>query len=59
MDWRVLALVLMTPIAACAQGTGNDLFVMLGSDFDRPGLEPRANYKIGIGHTFRCRAPSD
>lgn len=28
----------------------NDLFVMAGSDFDRPGLLPRANYNIGIGH---------
>jgi hypothetical protein len=25
---------------------------MIGSDFDRPGLVPRANYNIGIGHTF-------
>jgi hypothetical protein len=25
---------------------------MLGSDFDRPGLLPKANYNIGIGHTF-------
>ena len=33
-------------------GTSTDLFVMLGSDFDRPGLVPRANYNIGIGHTF-------
>jgi hypothetical protein len=33
-------------------GTNNDLFVMFGSDFDRPGLVPRANYNIGIGHTF-------
>jgi hypothetical protein len=24
----------------------------VGSDFDRPGLVPRANYNIGIGHTF-------
>jgi hypothetical protein len=32
--------------------TSTDLFVMLGSDFDRPGLLPRANYNIGIGHTF-------
>jgi hypothetical protein len=30
----------------------NDLFVMAGSDFDRPGLLPRANYNIGIGHMF-------
>jgi hypothetical protein len=33
-------------------GTSTDLFVMFGSDFDRPGLLPRANYNIGIGHTF-------
>jgi hypothetical protein len=32
--------------------TTNDLFVMSGSDFDRPGLLPRANYNIGIGHMF-------
>jgi hypothetical protein len=33
-------------------GTNTDLFIMFGSDFDRPGLLPRANYNIGIGHTF-------
>ena len=33
-------------------GTSTDFFVMFGSDFDRPGLVPRANYNIGIGHTF-------
>jgi hypothetical protein len=33
-------------------GTSTDLFVGLGSGFDRPGLLPRANYGIGIGHTF-------
>jgi hypothetical protein len=33
-------------------GTSNDLFVMFGSDFDRPGLLPRANYNIGMGHTL-------
>jgi hypothetical protein len=33
-------------------GTSTDLFVMFGSDFDRPGLVPRANYNIGIGHTL-------
>jgi hypothetical protein len=33
-------------------GTSTDLFVMFGSDVDRPGLLPRANYNIGIGHTF-------
>ena len=35
-----------------ASGTSTDLFIMFGSDFDRPGLLPRANYNIGIGHTF-------
>jgi len=38
---------------ADASSTSTDLFVMVGSDFDRPGLLPRANYNIGIGHTFR------
>jgi hypothetical protein len=33
-------------------GTNTDLFVMLGSDFIRPGLDAKANYNIGIGHTF-------
>jgi hypothetical protein len=34
------------------EGTSNDLFIMLGSDFVRPGLLPKANDNIGIGHTF-------
>ena len=38
---------------ASASSTSTDLFVMIGSDFDRPGLLTRANYNIGIGHTFR------
>ena len=33
-------------------GATNDFFVMAGSDFDRPGLLPRANYSAGIGHMF-------
>jgi hypothetical protein len=33
-------------------GTSTDFFVMMGSDFVRPGLAPKANYNIGIGHTF-------
>jgi hypothetical protein len=43
-----------TPSAPAQEpaGTSTDLFVMIGSDFDRPGLVPRANYNIGIGHTF-------
>jgi hypothetical protein len=40
-----------TPAAESAD-TSTDLFVMFGSDFDRPGLVPRSNYNIGIGHTF-------
>jgi hypothetical protein len=38
--------------AAASAGTSTDFFVMPGSDFDRPGLVPRANLNIGIGHTF-------
>jgi hypothetical protein len=41
-----------TSSAEEAGGTSTDLFVMVGSDIDRPGLFPRANYNIGIGHTF-------
>ena len=37
---------------ADTSSTSTDLFVMIGSDFDRPGLLPRASYNIGIGHTF-------
>ena len=33
-------------------GTSTDFFLMLGPDFDRPGLAPKANYNIGLGHTF-------
>ena len=33
-------------------GTSTDLFVMFGSDFVRPGLAPKANHNIGLGHTF-------
>jgi hypothetical protein len=34
-------------------GTSTDLFVMFGSDLARPGLLPKANYNIGLGHTFK------
>ncbi len=59
------ALALLLSVAAVAQtapnapaeteseaGTSNDLFVMFGSDFVRPGLAPKGNYNIGLGHTF-------
>src|SRR5450755_1618907 len=55
----ILALVLAPALCAQAQpdqtqdsGTSTDLFIMLGSDFVRPGLAAKANYNIGIGHTF-------
>ena len=35
-----------------AVGTSTDLFIMLGSDFVRPGWLTKANYNIGIGHMF-------
>jgi len=38
--------------SADESSTSTDLFIMLGSDFVRPGLESKANYDIGIGHTF-------
>jgi hypothetical protein len=38
--------------AAENTGTSNDLFIMFGSDLVRPGLLPKANYNIGLGHTF-------
>jgi hypothetical protein len=61
-----LSLLLLGPLMAFGQaasngsnppetadsGTSNDLFVMFGSDLVRPGLEPKANYNIGLGHTF-------
>ena len=40
------------PSVAGSPSTSTDLFVMVGSDIDRPGLLPRANYNLGIGHTF-------
>jgi len=62
----VVAVLVLSPVFAFTQATANsaaapaaeppststDLFVMGGSDFDRPGLLPRANLNIGIGHTF-------
>jgi len=58
-----VSMLALAPHALHAQGptasapaqepsTSTDFFVMAGSDIDRPGLLPRANYNIGIGHTF-------
>src|ERR1700733_14527491 len=61
VNLRTLILILLVtpafgfaqaPDASASGGTSTDLFVMFGSDFVRPGLLPRANYNIGIGHTF-------
>jgi hypothetical protein len=41
-----------TTSAPAESGTSYDLFIMFGSDLVRPGLEPKANYNIGLGHTF-------
>jgi len=41
-----------TPATMEPMSTSTDLFVMFGLDVDRPGSLPRANYNIGIGHTF-------
>lgn len=40
------------PEQAQDSGTSTDLWIMPGSDFDRSGLSAKANYNIGIGHTF-------
>jgi len=60
---RFAFLALLTAVVAFSQsappaaesadsGASNDLFVMFGSDLARPGLAPKANYNIGLGHTF-------
>jgi len=41
------------PSEPASSGTSNDLFVMFGSDLVRPGLLAKANYNIGLGHTFK------
>src|ERR1700724_1673226 len=41
-----------TPAPEAESGTSTDLFIMFGSDLVRPGLLPKANYNIGLGHTF-------
>ncbi len=42
----------VAPNAEMNTGTSTDFFLMPGSDFDRPGLVPRANLNIGSGHTL-------
>jgi hypothetical protein len=49
---RTLALASNPSPSEAQAGTSNDLFIMFGSDFVRPGLAPKANYNIGLGHTF-------
>jgi hypothetical protein len=45
---------LIVPLEVPMPTKKTDVFVMLGSDFNRPGLLPRANYNVGLGHTFRA-----
>ena len=57
-----LAMMMLAPLSfaqttttdpmAMTETPSTDLFVMFGSDFNRPGLLPRANYSVGIGHTY-------
>jgi hypothetical protein len=55
----LILLCLIAPALGLAQassevtsGTSTDLFVMFGSDVIRPGAALRANYNVGLGHTF-------
>jgi hypothetical protein len=41
------------PRIRTTRGHSNDLFVMFGSDLVRPGLLPKPNYNIVLGHTFK------
>ncbi len=50
--WCVVLHAQSSPAPMGMSGTSTDLFVMAGSDIDRPGLLSRANYNIGIGHSF-------
>jgi hypothetical protein len=60
MRWALLTSLSILVRVSCAQAqpeqamnsTSTDFFIMLGSDFDRPGLAAKANYNLGIGHTF-------
>jgi hypothetical protein len=55
---RIVCFAIFAAPFAFGQGetTSNDLFVMFGSDLVRPGLLPKANYNIGLGHTFKFLA---
>jgi hypothetical protein len=46
------ALAQTSPEAPASEGTSNDLFIMFGSDVVRPSDTLKANYNIGLGHTF-------
>ena len=55
---RKLLLIIFSSMASAQfamvapTSTSTDVFVMGGSDFVRPGLLPRVNLNIGMGHTF-------
>lgn len=48
----IFVLLSSMAFAQSPASTSTDIFAMIGSDFVRPGLAPRANLNIGIGHTF-------
>jgi hypothetical protein len=52
LTWFSVGAPAQTPASDAESGTSNDLFIMFGSDLVRPGLLPKANYNIGMGHTF-------
>ena len=41
-----------SPGGPASEGTSTDMFIMFGSDVVRPSDTPKANYNIGVGHTF-------
>jgi hypothetical protein len=43
----------ISPESPREAGTSNDLSVMFGSDLVRPSLLPKANYNVGLDHTFK------
>lgn len=55
-NFLLVTLALVFCGLASAQST--DVFVMFGSSFVRPGLHPKANYNIGVGHTFETISKS-
>jgi hypothetical protein len=45
-------MIVLFALSVGCHAQSTDIFLMPGSDFTRPGLHPRANLNIGIGHTL-------